>query len=172
MTHPPSGAGPSWDGAWRPSSAVLRLLPAVHHPPARVLVPGARAVRDAEALDARGYRVTLADRSPPTVHGVRTLAADLFDLDASEPWDLVCEQGYLPGLSPDLRPAWAAAVARLVRSGGKLFGALYAGDSAAGPPWPVSAGELTALLSGAFEVERLQPVPGSATTLEAVFSRR
>lgn len=170
----PSGAGPSWGASGRPTPVALRLLPAVHHPPARVLVAGARALADAQALDARGYRVTLVDRSPPSAAGVRTVAADLTDLDASEPWDLLCELGSFAGIVPAERPAWAAAVARLVRPGGKLFGAFWSGDDAtrAAPPWGVSPSELLALLSGAFEAERLQAGPPGSATLEAIFVRR
>ena len=41
---------------------VLRLLPHVHHPPARVWVPEGEA--EARALDARGYRVVAGSSQP------------------------------------------------------------------------------------------------------------
>lgn len=172
--HLPSGAGPTRGAHGRATPVALRLLPAVHHPPARVLVPGAGALADAQALDARGYRVTLVDRSPPSAAGVHTLAAALTDLDAADPWDLLWEAGSFAEVPPSDRPAWAAAVARLVRPGGKLFGAFWAGDDTPrpAPPWGVSPSELLALLSGAFEAERLQAGPPGSATIEAIFVRR
>jgi SAM-dependent methyltransferase len=162
--------------AGRPSPVVLRLLPFVHHPPARVLVASsARAAgvdpsREATALEARGYRVTAADSAS---------AAEFLDSDHAGAFDLVCECSFLSSLPPASRARWANAAARALRPGGKLFGAFLQVDEPdrASPPYGIGASELIALLSGAFDVERLQPsdfgapAPG-ASQLEAIFVRR
>lgn len=104
----------------RPHPVVLRLLPHVHRPPARVLVVGG-AGHEALALDARGYTVTLLSTDAAALDEVEgrrmpVLAVDLASSDFAGAYDLVCIPG---GLSPDV----LAAAARALRAGGQLFGA-------------------------------------------------
>lgn len=142
METRPSGSAsvPSTGGAASP--VMLRLLPHVHHPPASVLVVGGGG-EDAAALDARGYRVALA------VHPQA----------ASGRYDLVCESGAF-GRSP--HAAYVAAVAEVLRPGGKLFGGFTGIDASA----------LIHLVAGAFEVERVDVSGHSAGGLEVVLVRR
>lgn len=184
MTRPSGAWVPSWD-LGRPSPVVLRLLPRVHHPPARVLVPGCGPGHEARALDARGYRVTAMDlpgRGPddlPVVH------ADFLDADFDSEalggggFDLVCEHAYFCSIHPVARARYVTAVAKALRPGGKLFGAFLQFDEPGrtSPPWGVSASELIALLSGAFDVEHLETSSfpfhlAGATQIEAIFTRR
>lgn len=154
---------PAWDSG-RPSPVVLRLLPFVHHPPARVLVACAGGPsREAVALEARGYRVV--ERSD--------------GLEAAEEgaFDLICEAGFLSTVAPEARIRYATAAARALRTGGKLFGAFLQVDEPGrdAPPWGIGASELIALLSASFDVERLEPSDfraGPATQFEAIFVRR
>ncbi|MEN9785771.1 MAG: hypothetical protein RLZZ299_1035 [Pseudomonadota bacterium] len=148
------------------SPVVLRLLPHVPHPPARVGFYGRERDADAQALVRRGYRVVLG----PT-EGLEAWS------DAS-PLDALCETGGFRDVKPAERPAWAALAALRVTPGGVLFGAFAAGPAAAAerPPWFVTPSELSALLGVAFDVERLEASafadPDGTPLLEAVFRRR
>ena len=93
-------------GAARGANDVFRLLPFVHHPPARVLVLEADDGGTGRALDARGYRVTNGQ-----IEGV-------------DAYDLVCEVGTYADAD---RTAYVTACARALRPGGLLFGSFPGG---------------------------------------------
>lgn len=133
------------------SPTVLRLLPHVPLPPARVLVVGPG--EDAAALFARGYRVEVAAGAQGDGAG----------------FDAVCEHGVFTSLGDTDRTAYVSFAARSLRQGGKLFGAFATGVGGA------SASELIHRFGTAFEVERLAesvPAPGGGAVLEAVFVKR
>jgi hypothetical protein len=138
---------------------VLRLLPHVHHPPARVAVPWGGD--DARALDARGYRVTVFAEAAPAVPGIAASAASFLDAPDGE-YDLVCETGGFSDLGPDHRAGYAAAAARALRPGGILFGTFPADDT----------GALLTLFGARFDAVRLEPSAFGGARLEAVFVRR
>lgn len=192
------GNVPGWD-LGRPSSVVLRLLPIVHHPPARVLVPGCGLGHDAAAIQKRGYSVTALDIAPAVaeralaVNGVSVAVADFLSADFSEAgfgtFDMLCEHTLFCAIDPADRDRYVDAAARALRPGGKLFGAFVDVDNAAigrqGPPYGTNAAELLHRFHRSFEVERLEPsgftFPSSGGAsgggydypqLEAVFVRR
>lgn len=141
----------SYSESHRASSVVLRLLPHVPLPPARVLVVGAG--ENAAALFARGYRVEVAAAAEGGEAG----------------FDAVCEHGVFTSLGDAERTAYVGFAARSLRPGGKLFGSFSTGVGGA------SASELIHRFGTAFEVERLAesvPAPGGGPVLEAVFVRR
>lgn len=131
-----SGGNLASPDAGRASPVVLRLLSAVPHPPAAVLVVSA-SEQDARALDARGYRVERAGNG-------------FFDGDEGGRFDVVCEGGQFSSLGPADRRRYVDAAARALRSGGKLFGVMYEGGG-------LTAGEIIHLFAPHFEVERLEP---------------
>jgi SAM-dependent methyltransferase len=141
----------------RPSPIVLRLLPFVHRPPARVLVTG--GPHEAKALSARGYDVTLVststgDLDAPDGTRIPMLAADFGATDFAGAYDLVCARD---GLDADgLR-----AAARALRPGGQLFGAFTGHPSA-----------LLHAVAPDFDAPRLEPSGFDASVLEAVLVRR
>lgn len=158
-----SGVGPRTD---RPSPVVLRLLPHVLPPPAKVLVIGVGSGHDAHALDARGYDVTVVDDNEvgePAAQsaysaGGGVLAAPFLDSDFGARFDLVCEHGALDQMDRD---AWALAASRALRSGGQLFGSVGGNTSA-----------LLHALAPHFEVTRCQPGGFGDGRLELVAVRR
>ncbi len=148
------------------SPVVLRLLPHVPHPPARVGFYGPDRDADVQALMRRGYRVALGP------------VGGLGGWTDGEPLDALCETGGFRDVTPAERPGWAALAALRVAPGGVLFGAFAAGQAAAAarPPWFVTPSELSALLGASFDVERLEASafadPDGTPLLEAVFRRR
>jgi hypothetical protein len=161
----PSGAG--LFGRDRGALAVLRLLPYVHYPPARVLVPWSGAGYEARALDARGYRVTVTEAEEPPPAGIIVAPGGFLD-GAARGFDLVCETGAFGSLSPNDQARYVDAAAAALRIGGLLFGAFPVAEG--------GAGALIARLAPRFDVARLEPsafagVDGAAC-FEAVFVRR
>lgn len=163
------GNRPGWE-IDRASPVVLRLLSAVHHPPARVLVPGAGEGHEARALHARGYRVTVTDAEVP---GLDAAPGDFLTSDHAGAYDLLCERGRYASLAPAERDAYVAAAGRALRSGGKLFGVFV--ESGAGAPG-TTASDLIHRFSAAFEVERMEAsafaAPEGFGWLEVVLVRR
>lgn len=149
-----NGSGARLD---RPSPQVLRLLPHLKPPPARVLVLGGSG-HEARALDARGYEVSVVDATGTARAGAAplpVLALDFTEADFGGTFDLVCEVGACVG-APG--PAWVLAAARALRPGGQLFGAFSTDASA-----------LMHAVSPHFDVERCLP---AGDTLEVVLRRR
>ncbi len=149
-----NGSGARLD---RPSPALLRLLPEVKPPPARVLLVGAGLGHEARALDARGYDVTVVDETAPApLPDLPVIAAAFADTDFGGRFDLVAEHGAFQSAD---RAAYVAAAAKALRPGGQLFGA-----------FAVSAGELLHTFSPAFDVVRC--FPSGEGALDVVLRRR
>lgn len=142
---------------------LLRLLPAVHHPPARVLLLGLDALGDARALDARGYRVTLvdADAARAAAAGLPVRVADPLGVDFHEVFDVVGETGFFAGLGPEARATYARVVARALRPGGHLVGV-----------FPLAADDLVATFAEAFALGRVEPSVGDRPLTAAVLVKR
>lgn len=152
--EPHSGAGPR---VVRPSPGVLRCLPRVHGPPARVLVVGAGSGHEARALDARGYRVTVVDLEAASIPDV--LVADFLAADFAGAYDLLCEHGAYAAAPAS---AYVAAAARALRPGGQVFGVFPGSD----------VGGVIRAFSSAFEPLHLEGSAADPGLLEAVFGRR
>ncbi|MDP2315973.1 MAG: hypothetical protein Q8P41_23960 [Pseudomonadota bacterium] len=154
-----SGAGLARD---RGAPVVLRLLPHVHHPPARVLLPDLGEGHEARALDARGYRVTVLG-GPAPAPGITAAAGSLLDAPVRD-FDLVCESGAFASLDHVSRARYVEAAATVLRPGGLLFGAFPAEEG--------GAGALIEQLAPRFDVARLEPSGTADGWLEAIFVRR
>ena len=170
-----SGAHSVWD-AGNASPSILRLLPWVHHPPAKVLVPGLGSGQELSALHARGYRVLALERAP--------VAADLpvergefLRSNYNGAFDLICERGHFASLPPSERGAYVQAAARALRPGGILFGVFLEGTTPTDrAPFGTTAAELLRAFAPAFDVQLLGPAPfggpGEQALLEAILIRR
>ena len=149
MTTSGSGAGTP-----RGTADVFRLLPFVHHPPARVLLPQADDAT-ARALDARGYRVSTCGGGD--LAGITRLPGTFPNVAFAE-YDLVCECGAYAGSD---RTAYVDACARALRPGGLLFGS-----------FPGGAADLLHRFGGRFDSARLEPSSEREGWFEAIFVRR
>ena len=149
-----NGSGARTD---RPSPGILRLLPHVKPPPARLLLIGAGTGHEARALDARGYEVSVVDPGEaPPIRDIPVLAAEFAATDFGGRFDLACERGDFPTAN---RAAYVAAAARALRPGGQLFGS-----------FSVDASAIMHAFAPAFDVVRCQP--GSGNELDVVLRRR
>lgn len=143
----------------RPSAHVLRLLPHVKPPPARLLLVGAGTGHEARALDARGYDVSVLEpEAAPQVGDLPVVAAAFGSTDFGGRFDLLCEIGAFARMP---RAEWVAAAARALRPGGQAFGA-----------FPNDASALLHAVGAAFEIERCEPTGGGESLLEVVLRRR
>jgi SAM-dependent methyltransferase len=125
----------------------------------RALVVGAGPGHDAELISALGYAVTAFDLSPAAVAAthrrfpastVSYRTADLLALpqEWQSAFDLVVEIFTVQSLPPELHPEAIAAVRSTVAPGGTLLVIAAAAGSERvheqGPPWPLTADEVTA----------------------------
>ena len=170
-----SGAFSVWD-AGNASPSILRLLPWVHHPPAKVLVPGLGSGQEVAALHARGYAVVALERAPSAAD-LPVERGDFVHSDYQGSFDLICERGYFAGLAPSERAAYVQAAARALRPGGILFGVFLEGRTPTDrAPFGTTAAELLRAFAPAFDVQLLGPAPfggpGERAQLEAILVRR
>lgn len=139
---------------------------------ARAAVVGCGLGMDAAALVERGYDVVAFDCCPTAIEWAKRLhpehaeifiQGDLFNLPPRlrHRFDLVIEVHTLQALPPQFRPALAAGMASLLSPRGGILLAVCRGrdasvpaDSLKGPPFPLTAAELSALM----EANELAPV--------------
>jgi SAM-dependent methyltransferase len=136
----------------------------------RAVVVGAGLGEDAEYLSARGFDTVAFDVAATALK----LAAQRFPgsrvdyrvadlLDPPPVWrrafDLVFESLTVQSMPPDLHEAAIARVGELVAPGGTLLVVAAGRDedaAAAGPPWPLTRGELDAFAAGGLQVKRIE----------------
>ena len=113
---------------------------------------------DTVAFDVSATAMRLARRRFPA-SAVDYRAADLLDLPRE--WrggfDLVVEAWTVQALPPSLRDAAIAAIRGLLARGGTLVAIAdaYEGDDA-GPPWPLTRGQMESFAAGDVRLERLE----------------
>jgi methyl halide transferase len=137
----------------------------------RVAVPGCGRGHDARFLAGLGYDAVGFDFSTAALTAARALAAragstaqfegrDVFTLGRELPhaFDGVWEYTCFCAIDPARRAEYIASLAGTVRPGGWLLGCFFPLRGApAGPPFPVSMGEVRRVLSPAFRIERAFP---------------
>jgi SAM-dependent methyltransferase len=147
-----------WD-AGRTPPALAAFLPGLA-PARRVLIPGCGTGYEVAACADAGHEVLAIDFSAAAVAAARRLLGpladrvredDFFAFDAGSGFDVVYERAFLCALPRRLWPAYAARLADVLRPGGMLAGFFFFGDGDRGPPFPLHAGELEALLGVRFE---------------------
>jgi SAM-dependent methyltransferase len=158
-----------WDAGGTPTA--LHDFLAVETRPLSVLVPGCGSAYEVATFAAAGHRVVAVDFSEAAVARAREALGDLADRvkladfftdDCGAPFDVVYERAFLCALPPALWRPYAERVAALLVAHGRLAGFFF-GDLGAvppasaavfpdrrGPPFPLAAGELDALLAGRF----------------------
>lgn len=163
-----------WDLAG-PAPLLRRLVPeqaAVRDPEAtRVLVVGAGYGHDALFWARHGFLVTAVDFAPLAVEGLRArareagltveaLEANLFALPSElhARFDVVWEHTCFCAITPGERPAYVAAVAQSLVSGGVLHGVFWNNQRQDGPPYDTTPQQLRACLVPTFEIEALDPL--------------
>lgn len=184
-----------WDKGYGapPLSEYLARENGVLHRAKRVLVPGCGSGHDVRELEKHGISATGLDLSETAVVRAREQAAvgdeDYLQGDLFEPswregrdFDAVWEHTCFCAIDPELRPAYARAMAEILPPGGHLVGVFYLtpwdpGEDATGPPHAASRAEIIGLFSPNFELrenwvpERAYPGREGKEWL-AVFERR
>lgn len=184
-----TGASPSLV-AWLNAEA-----PSVVRPGVRAAVVGCGLGHDVVELAGRGYDALGFDVSPAAVEWAarlhpevadRLVVADLFQLPVSlqRHADLVVEIGTIQSMHPALRELATAAIVSLARPRGVVL-AVCRGrddheplDQVAGPPFPLTARELTGLMesNGWFPTRAVDDYLDEGVTpvrrLRAAFRRR
>ena len=167
-----------WDaGASAP--ILVELVERGGLPEGRALVPGCGAGYDAFTLASTEREVVGLDLAPssrarfeelrleraPAGARIEHRVGDFFELDLGAPFDLIWDYTFLCALPIELREAWAARMASLLRPGGELitliFPIMEVAEGYAGPPWPMSPELVGGLLEGRFESTQLGPVSSS-----------
>lgn len=171
----PAGGGRDWEASYqsgdtpwekgRPHPALVRWL-AGHSLGGRVLVPGSGSGNDVRAIaaDSRAEVVGLdiaptgirAARSHPAVGSETYVLGDFLTGAAREmgPFDGIFEHTCFCAIDPGLRPAYVAAAAEALRSGGHLLAVFYRDPQdhgEGGPPFGCTMDEVDRLFSPWFE---------------------
>lgn len=156
------------------------------HPSSSVLDVGTGLGTLAVRLAALGHRIVATDVSTRALELARAAAptADVVwlhdDITATQlhaAFDVVVDRGCLHLLAADEAHAYARAMARLVRSGGRLVVKTFVAATAAGRgTHPYDAAKLTALLGDAFtlasEADSTLPGPADAPAARLFVLRR
>lgn len=166
-------APPPWD-LGRPSPVLEAWLAAHPGLRGRALVPGAGSGHDAVALAQAGLEVVALDFAEGAIAATRararatgvTLEAVQGDALAPPPawdgtFDWVFEHTCFCAIDPARRDEYVAAMARVLRPGGKLVGVFFTHGDTGGPPFDTTAAELGERFGGAFELEGLEPATDS-----------
>jgi SAM-dependent methyltransferase len=133
-----------------------------------VLVPGCGSGYEIACFAQAGWLVRGVDFSRAALERARERLgpharlveqADFFKIE--EAYDAVYERTFFCALKPELRAAYAAHMARIIRPGGLLFGFFYYDDKSGGPPFAIAPAQLEALLNAQFERIESAPVPDS-----------
>ena len=143
----------------------------------RALDIGSGLGDNAAALARQGADVTGFDLVPAAVDWAKRrfpeidfCAADLFAPPPAwaQGFDFVNEIYTLQALPPELLPRTRAAVAGLVKPGGRLLAIARARDedqTVEGPPWPLSRADLVALEACGLRLEALDDIPPGLTPM-------
>ncbi len=188
MTEPaPYAASAYWDAQYQrgttgwdigvPAPAFVDLLAGpTAPPPGRLIVPGCGRGHDALLFARAGFDVLGVDFAPLAVAeagaaaaqaGVpaRFALADLFDLPAAwdHTFDYVVEHTCLSAFAPDRRPAYLAAITRLLVPGGRYIALFFTHGQPGGPPFGITHDEITTLFTPQFYTLHLDPAPRSVS---------
>jgi SAM-dependent methyltransferase len=145
-------------------------------PGARIAVPGCGRGHDARLLARHGFAVTGFDFAEAAVTEARRLASrehlaaeferrDVFTLakDYAGGFDAVWEYTCFCAIDPARRDAYIQTLAQILKPGGWLLACFFPMRRiTAGPPFPVSRGEVQRRLGPHFRFERAQPPLRSA----------
>jgi SAM-dependent methyltransferase len=139
-------------------------------PPGRMIVPGCGRGHDALQFARAGFDVLGLDFAPQAIAEARAAAAqagssarfvqaDLFALPAAwdGTFDYVLEHTCLSAFAPDRRPAYVAAVARLLRPRGRYIALFFTHGYPGGPPFDITVDEIKTLFTPRFVLEHLAP---------------
>ncbi len=163
-----------WDIGGPAPAFVDLLAGADAPPPGRLIVPGCGRGHDALLFARAGFDVLGVDFAPlavaeagaaATQTGVpaRFALADLFDLPPAwdRTFDYVLEHTCLSAFAPARRPAYVAAITRLLAPAGRYIAIFFTHGQPGGPPFGITVDEITALFSPRFHIDYLAPPPRS-----------
>ncbi len=131
----------------------------------KILVPGAGNGYEVEYLFKNGFTdVTVIDLAEKPLENLlernldfpknNLICGDFFE--HSGQYDLIVEQTFFCALNPSLRPGYAAKMAELLRSGGKLVGLLFDTQFTEGPPFGGNRAEYLEYFKPFFEIKTFE----------------
>jgi SAM-dependent methyltransferase len=156
-----------------PHPSLVHLVETTPPPRGRVAVPGCGRGHDARFLARRGYEVVGFDFAAAAVAEARRLARrdgvsvtfeqrDIFSLERgyAQAFDGIWEYTCYCAIDPRRRAEYLGVMAAILKPGGWLLACFFPVRSwGAGPPYPVSKGEVRRLLVRHFRIEREFPPP-------------
>lgn len=176
----------SWEDAWKEgrtgwdaggSPPILkRLVESGELPTGRVLVPGCGSGYDAFTLSGQGRHALGLDLAPSAAERFKLvresrgiskedasiLVGDFFEFDAGDRFDLVWDYTFLCAIPREMRQAWAARMAAIIKPGGSLICLVFPVDPTRpidqGPPFPLTPELVSDLLAHDFEAVSMEKV--------------
>jgi SAM-dependent methyltransferase len=160
-------AGDGWD-LRQPAPALVEFMDRTPFAPGRVAVPGCGRGHDVRFLARRGFAAVGFDFSATAVAEARALAKtdnvaaefverDLFTLgvDYGHAFDGIWEYTCFCAIDPRRRAEYVRTMGAILKPGGWLLACFFPlRPRAAGPPFPVSEGEVRRLFAPGFRIER------------------
>jgi SAM-dependent methyltransferase len=152
------------DGATPLVREMLGLaLPLGLTPGGTLVVPGCGYGHDAAALAKAGFQVTGMDFAPLAFEGAKARYGDLVAWQQDDwfttrlgPWQGLFDHTCFVAMDPDRRPAYVAACAAHLETGGLWMAVLFhAVKEQSGPPHSISMAEMRQLAEAPFEVLHL-----------------
>ncbi len=176
----------SWENAWKEGRTgwdaggsppiLTKLVEAGEMPAGRVLVPGCGSGYDAFTLSGNGRRSVGLDLAPSAAERFQLvreslgiseedasiIVGDFFEFESGDHFDLVWDYTFLCALPRELREAWAARMAAIIKPGGSLVCLVFPVDPTRpvdqGPPFPLTPDLVAGLLAKDFEAVSMEKV--------------
>lgn len=160
-----------WDQGGVPQTLVKYVTQ--HSAQTKVLIPGCGSAHEVRFFAEHGWDVTAIDFSPAAVlhakqllgeFGSRVRVEDFFgEALGRERFDAIYERAFLCALPRRLWAQWAARVAQLIPSAGRLIGFFFFDTNEKGPPFGITTAALSEMLLPHFHlIEECAPTDSIA----------
>ncbi len=151
-----------WDIGY-PSTPIVCYIDQLENKEINILIPGAGNAYEAIYLFEKGFKnITVCDLSIEPLKKfknhevIKTIHGNFFDIEEKNQYDLVIEQTFFCAIDPDFRQQYVDKMSKIIKSGGKLVGLLFASQFIkSGPPYGGDMYEYVKLFENQFKINTI-----------------